>query len=56
MTRPRAGRVDVVTGRTDQVRRSGLLLRPDGHVVWVGEEAAGAVVALRAWFGSSAHG
>jgi len=56
VTKPWAGRVEAVTARTDQVTASGLLLRPDGHVVWVGEEADGAVVALRAWFGSSAHG
>jgi rifampicin monooxygenase len=55
MTWPWADRVDVITARTDQVAASGLLLRPDGHVVWVGEEAAGAVVALRAWFGPSEH-
>jgi 2-polyprenyl-6-methoxyphenol hydroxylase-like FAD-dependent oxidoreductase len=53
--RPWVHRVDAVTARTDQVAESGLLLRPDGHVVWVGEEAAGAVAVLRAWFGRPDH-
>lgn len=50
-----AGRVDAVIVRTDQVDVTGLLLRPDGHVVWVGEEVAGASTALWTWFGASDH-
>ncbi|MFI9384103.1 FAD-dependent monooxygenase [Kutzneria sp. NPDC052558] len=53
--RPWGGRVEAVVTRTDQVAERGLLLRPDGHVVWVGEEAAGVTGALRTWFGSPDH-
>ncbi|GAA3431412.1 hypothetical protein [Kutzneria kofuensis] len=53
---PWADRVDVAIARTDQVREPGLLPRPDGHAVWVGEEAAGAVGALRTCFGGPDHG
>ena len=53
--RPWADRVDSMVVRTDQVEEPGLLLRPDGHVVWVGEEAAGAVSALWTWFGRPDH-
>jgi len=52
---PWAGRVDAIVTRTDQVAESGLLLRPDGHAVWVGEEAAGVTSALRNWFGAPDH-
>ncbi|QUQ69593.1 FAD-dependent monooxygenase [Kutzneria sp. CA-103260] len=53
--RPWADRVHAIVTRTDQVTETGLLLRPDGHVVWVGEEAAGVTSALRNWFGGPEH-
>jgi oxygenase len=33
-----------------------VLVRPDGHVAWVGSERDGAFAALRRWFGPSAPG
>ncbi|MEV8215404.1 FAD-dependent monooxygenase [Leifsonia sp. NPDC077715] len=47
-----AGRVDVVTGSADELPAPALLLRPDGHVVWLGEDADGLHAALLRWFGA----
>ena len=53
-------RVDVVSprlagaGRHEQLMES-TLIRPDGHVAWVGEEQAGLEAALTRWFGAIAN-
>lgn len=53
-------RVDVVSprlagaGRHEQLVES-TLIRPDGHVAWVGEEQARLEAALTRWFGASAN-
>ncbi|MGW2414992.1 FAD-dependent monooxygenase [Streptomyces tubercidicus] len=53
-----AGWTDRVTLTTARARRDGplpvgaaLLLRPDGHIVWVGTAWDGVTTALRRWFG-----
>jgi 2-polyprenyl-6-methoxyphenol hydroxylase-like FAD-dependent oxidoreductase len=52
-----AQRVDVVAAKpTEQIAAAALLVRPDGHVAWVGTHAtdeAGLRAALAAWFGSA---
>jgi 2-polyprenyl-6-methoxyphenol hydroxylase-like FAD-dependent oxidoreductase len=45
------GRVDRVHERGPDLPAPGVLLRPDGHVVWVGEEQGGLTEALTRWFG-----
>ncbi|MDN3352847.1 FAD-dependent monooxygenase [Actinomadura sp. DC4] len=47
--RPWAERVDMVTGATEETDT--LLLRPDGHVAWAGEDVGELRNALRGWFG-----
>lgn len=53
-------RVDVVSprlagaGRHEQLVES-TLIRPDGHVAWVGDKQAGLEAALARWFGASAN-
>ncbi len=52
-TLPPAGwqdRVDHVVGATD-LEAPAVLLRPDGHVVWLGDNEADLTVHLRRWFG-----
>ena len=46
-----AGRVDVVTAPPAELPAPALLLRPDGHVMWLGDDAGGLDSALRRWFG-----
>ncbi|MEV0675312.1 FAD-dependent monooxygenase [Actinosynnema sp. NPDC050436] len=49
---PWADRVTAVAGRADPAPgAAGLLVRPDGHVAWAGDEAGGARAALVRWFG-----
>ena len=53
-------RVDVVSPRPAGAGRyqqsvTSTLIRPDGHVAWVGAEQAGLEVALTRWFGASAN-
>jgi 2-polyprenyl-6-methoxyphenol hydroxylase-like FAD-dependent oxidoreductase len=50
----REDRVDRVDDDGDASDVPALLLRPDGHVAWVGEDAAGLEAALRRWFGEPA--
>lgn len=49
-----ADRVDVVAQRSDELEVRALLLRPDGHVVWAGDDATGLLEALTGWFGTAA--
>ncbi|MEU1181166.1 rifampin monooxygenase [Streptomyces sp. NPDC005820] len=49
----RADRVDHVVDVSEEVDVPAVLLRPDGHVVWVGEEQGNLDVALSRWFGAA---
>ncbi|MCR2825913.1 rifampin monooxygenase [Microbacterium sp. zg.Y909] len=44
-------RVDLVVDRSAQMNAAAVLLRPDGHIAWRGEDAAGLDRALTRWFG-----
>jgi len=46
-----ADRVDHVIERSPEVPEGALLLRPDGHVVWAGEEQDALRARLTRWFG-----
>ncbi|MCR2763552.1 rifampin monooxygenase [Microbacterium sp. zg.B48] len=46
-------RVDAVVDTTDELSAPAVLLRPDGHVAWMGDEQRGLLVALRRWFGTA---
>lgn len=46
-----AGRVDSVVDRSDELDVPAVLLRPDGHVAWVGDDPASLEAALHRWFG-----
>jgi 2-polyprenyl-6-methoxyphenol hydroxylase-like FAD-dependent oxidoreductase len=50
--RPWADRVDTVTGATE-APADALLVRPDGHVAWAGEDVGGLREAVRRWFGEA---
>jgi hypothetical protein len=39
IAKPWRGRVDVVTGRSDDAPSAGMLIRPDGDVAWDSAEA-----------------
>lgn len=47
-------RVDQVRDVSDELAARGVLLRPDGHVVWVGDDQRELVGALARWFGAAA--
>jgi 2-polyprenyl-6-methoxyphenol hydroxylase-like FAD-dependent oxidoreductase len=47
-----ADRVDRVADTGDELDVPAVLLRPDGHVAWVGEDQETLEVALARWFGS----
>lgn len=47
-------RVDVIAERSDQLEVPALLLRPDRHIVWVGDDGAGLRESLELWFGAPA--
>ncbi|AUG75070.1 FAD-dependent oxidoreductase [Kitasatospora sp. MMS16-BH015] len=49
-----ADRVDRVEVLAAEVPAPALLLRPDGHVAWIGTEQAGLAGALERWFGQAA--
>ena len=44
-------RVDHLIDAGAEIEAPALLLRPDGHVAWIGDEQGGLDVALRRWFG-----
>lgn len=47
-------RVDLVTDTTGALDVPAVLLRPDGHVVWVGADQEGLSALLPRWFGATA--
>ncbi|MYS19695.1 MULTISPECIES: rifampin monooxygenase [unclassified Streptomyces] len=47
-----ADRVDHVAGVGDEPDLPAVLLRPDGHVVWIGEDQPGLLDGLARWFGA----
>ncbi|WP_422739842.1 rifampin monooxygenase [Micromonospora sp. WMMD729] len=47
-----ADRVDHVVDAAEELAVPGVLLRPDGHVAWVGDDQTGLVAELRRWFGA----
>jgi len=49
-----ADRVDHVIGPTDELGVPAVLLRPDGHVVWTGDEQDSLSGSLSRWFGTPA--
>ncbi|MFD8042665.1 rifampin monooxygenase [Streptomyces chartreusis] len=48
-----AGRVDHVVDVSEDLDVPAALLRPDGHVAWVGEDQEELLEALRRWFGDA---
>ncbi|OII65014.1 FAD-dependent oxidoreductase [Streptomyces sp. CC53] len=49
-----ADRVDHVVDTEAQLDAPAVLLRPDGHVAWVGDDQDGLTACLPTWFGSAA--
>jgi 2-polyprenyl-6-methoxyphenol hydroxylase-like FAD-dependent oxidoreductase len=48
----RDDRVDHVVDVGDELEHPAMLLRPDGHVAWVGDDQEGLLGALERWFGA----
>ncbi|WP_447008295.1 rifampin monooxygenase [Saccharothrix isguenensis] len=48
-----ADRVDHVVDVSEELDVPAVLVRPDGHVVWVGEDQQGLVARLSQWFGAA---
>ena len=46
-------RINLVADTSDDLDVPGVLLRPDGHVAWVGEDQADLLNHLPRWFGSA---
>jgi 2-polyprenyl-6-methoxyphenol hydroxylase-like FAD-dependent oxidoreductase len=51
--RPWADRIEAVTGTTETPAADAVLVRPDGHVAWAGEDVGGLREAVRRWFGEA---
>jgi 2-polyprenyl-6-methoxyphenol hydroxylase-like FAD-dependent oxidoreductase len=53
--RPWADRIEAVTGATETPADAAdaVLVRPDGHVAWAGEDVGGLREAVRRWFGEA---
>jgi 2-polyprenyl-6-methoxyphenol hydroxylase-like FAD-dependent oxidoreductase len=53
--RPWARRIEAVTGAAETMADAAdaVLIRPDGHVAWAGEDVGGLREAVRRWFGES---
>ena len=49
------GRVDHVVDVSEELDVPAALLRPDGHVAWVGEDQQALIEHLSRWFGAAAH-
>jgi hypothetical protein len=49
-----ADRVDHVVDASEELDFPAALLRPDGHVAWVGEDQRDLVGRLSQWFGAAA--
>jgi hypothetical protein len=49
-----ADRVDHIADGSEELDVPAVLLRPDGHVVWVGEDQAGLLDPMQRWFGAAA--
>jgi hypothetical protein len=47
-----AGRVDLVTDVSGELDAPAVLLRPDGHVAWIGDDQRTLVDHLCRWFGA----
>ncbi|MGY1640534.1 hypothetical protein ACI782_05295 [Geodermatophilus sp. SYSU D00703] len=45
-------RVDHVVDGSEELAGPAVLLRPDGHVAWVGDDQAGLLDRLPRWFGA----
>jgi hypothetical protein len=45
-------RVDYVADSSPELDAPAVLLRPDGHVAWIGDDQAGLLGALPIWFGA----
>jgi rifampicin monooxygenase len=50
-----AGRIDHVVDGSDELDVPAVLLRPDGHVAWAGEDQADLLRQLPRWFGASVN-
>jgi 2-polyprenyl-6-methoxyphenol hydroxylase-like FAD-dependent oxidoreductase len=50
-----ADRVDHVIDTTDELDVPAALLRPDGHVVWTGNDQDSLLAVLPRWFGAATH-
>jgi hypothetical protein len=46
-------RVDHVVGVSEELDAPAVLLRPDGHVAWVGEDQEELLGQLTRWFGAA---
>lgn len=46
-------RVDLVVDSSDELDAPAVLLRPDGHVAWIGDDQAGLELHLPTWFGAA---
>jgi hypothetical protein len=46
-------RVDYVADESEELDVPAVLLRPDGHVAWVGEDQRELVGAVARWFGAA---
>ncbi len=47
-----ADRVDQVVDGSEELDAPAVLLRPDGHVAWIGDDQAGLLTQVERWFGS----
>jgi len=45
-------RVDYVAASSPELAAPAVLLRPDGHVAWIGDDQAGLLDTLPTWFGA----
>jgi len=50
-----ADRVDQVVDTSEELDVPAVLLRPDGHVAWVGDQQSELLGRLPTWFGAAAH-